>query len=60
MLVDFNPFSAKTDPLLYTWDELEAWQGEGPDVRLVDVGCIQPAVSQSYKLPQVQGFYIVV
>ncbi len=53
MLVDINPFCVLTDPLLYTWDELEAWHGGVPELRLVDLSSIQPSQYQGYRLPKV-------
>lgn len=51
VLVDLNPFSLLTDPLLYTWEELEAWHG-AVELRLVDASCIQPSQHQAFRLPK--------
>ena len=53
VLVDLNPFSLLTDPLLYTWEELEAWHG-AVELRLVDASCIQPSQHQAFRLPKVR------
>lgn len=56
VLVDLNPFCSLTDSLLYSWEELEAWQGEAwqgeVQLRLVEAGCIQPSQLQSFRLPE--------
>lgn len=51
LLLDLNPFSPLTDPLLYAWEELEAWQGAA-EVRLVNPSCIQPFHYQGCRLPK--------
>ena len=61
-LVDFNPFCAKTDSLLFSWEELVSGSGtsEGetpainPVIRVVeDNGAIRPHDLQEYRYPQV-------
>ena len=52
MLVDLNPFSALTDPLLFSWEELQGWVGPA-ELRLVGSGCVQPSSLHAYRLPQV-------
>jgi hypothetical protein len=34
-LIDINPFAPRTDPGLYSWDEILDMDGEGVDIRLV-------------------------
>ena len=57
-LVDFNPFGAVTDPLLFTWDELSKFQPDDEDeddtmFRFVtsDAG-VQPTPFLSSRLPK--------
>ena len=35
-LIDINPFAPRTDPGLYSWDEILRMQGEHVDLRLVE------------------------
>jgi len=55
-VIDFNPWSPMTDPLLFTWAELlviaQRPSGTLPELRLVDGAGIQPSDLQSYRLPQ--------
>ncbi len=53
LLVDLNPFSPPTDPLLFDWEELRGWAGPS-EVRLVEDGCVQPSPLQVHRLPQVR------
>ena len=61
-LVDFNPFTRSTDPLLFSWEELAGGtspnEGEtprdSPMIRVVEEGeSIQPHPLEDFRYPQV-------
>ena len=55
LLLDFNPWGATTDSLLYNWEELEQWAGQGAEqqFRVVeDGGGVVPHPYHQYSLPR--------
>ena len=52
LLIDLNPFSHPTDPLLFTWEELGVWEGPAT-ILLVESGLVQPSALHSCRVPKV-------
>lgn len=52
-LIDINPFTRKTDPLLFSWNELINFEAEGYDLRLISENNIGRFASKEHSENQV-------